>query len=407
MNLRNGILFLTCAALCTLAARDSLACGALVFNEESAGSIVDQEIVIATGADRTILVASVGYADAQTDFAFLLPVQKAPLAVYDGDPKLFATLQDQTVPRVLILKDSGAGAGSSGCCGFPGVAKSGAAAPSGGAGDVEVVSRGETSTYEYVVVGGKSGDTLSAWLDKEHFAPPEGLQSALDTYIRNKWLFLAARLKPKAVRGSLAPIEIQMPPIPVAELKYPFGLSAQSVPPTKSVDILVYLLSSEPMLPGNYELDQVKSSDLRSLSETESNYKEVSKSKLSKEGFLLEYGRGDIHTDEMFAWAEKPEKPAEGAPPNALAKSYDTLFPKPFSITRLHARLGSKALRDMTFKSVELSELVKDRELLVRYDSKVGASAIGLLLATTLFRRGTRKKRGHSMPKRVLFSARN
>ena len=108
----------------------------------------------------------------------------------------------------------------------------------------------------------------------------------------------------------------------------------------------------------------------------------------------------------MFKWADKPEKAAEGEPPTALRKSYDTLFPKPFSITRLHARLGSTSLRDMTFKSVELSELVKERELLVHYDSKVGASAIGLLLAVTLFRRSTRRKR-HSMPKRALFSARN
>jgi hypothetical protein len=378
-----------------------------VFNEESAGSIVDQQVVIATGADRTIIVTSVGYTDAQSDFGFLLPLQKAPVAVYDGDPQLFATLEDTTVPRVLILKDSSAGGGTSGgCCGaFPGMAKSGGAAPGGGAA-VEVISRGETNTYEYVVVGGTSGETLAAWLDKERFAPPEGLQSALDAYIQKKWLFLAARLKPKAVRGSLAPIEIQMPPIPIAELKYPFGLSAQSVPPTKSVDILVYLLSSEPTLPGNYELDQVKSSELRSLSETETNYKEVSNKKLSKEGFLLEFGRGDFHTDEMFKWADKPEKAAEGEPPPALRKSYDTLFPKPFSITRLHARLGSTGLRDMTFKSVELSELVKERELLVRYDSKVGASAIGLLLAVTLFRRNTRRKR-HSMPKRALFSARN
>lgn len=406
MNLRIPILLYACITLFTLAARDSLACGALVFNEESAGSIVDQEIVIATGVDRTIVVTSVGYADAQSEFAFLLPVQKAPLAVYDGDPKLFSALQDLSVPRVLILKDSSAAGSSPGCCGMLGGAKSGAAAPGGGA-EVEVVSRGETNSYEYVVVGGKSGETLAAWLDKEHFAPPEGLQTALDGYIRNKWLFLAARLKPKALRGSLAPIEIQMPKIPIAELKYPLGLSAQSVPPTKSVDVLVYLLSVEPMLPGNYALDQVKSSELRSLSERETNYKEVSNQKLSKEGFLLEFGRGDFHADELFATWARPEKPAaEGEPPKPLNKSYDTLFPQPFSITRLHARLGGKALRDVTFKSVEPSELVKERELLVRYDSKVGASAIGLLVAVAMLRRGTRKRR-HSMPKRALFSAKN
>lgn len=244
--------------------------------------MVDQEILIASGAERTVLVIRVGYSDAGSDFAFLLPIQAAPLAVYDGDTRMFPTLAARTVPSVRIMQESGADNGESGCCGaLGGMRTAGAGAP-GAASEVQVVERGETETYEYAVVGGKDAGTLTEWLEKERFAPPAGVQSALDEYVRARWLFLAAKLKPKGTRGSLAPIEIQLPAMEVGALRYPLGLSQQSVPPTKKIDVLLYLMSIGNTLPANYGVARIKNSELRALSATETDYKEVADKKLAQ-----------------------------------------------------------------------------------------------------------------------------
>jgi hypothetical protein len=378
-----------------------------VFSEEGGGNLVDQEILIASGAERTVLVVRVGYSDAgKGDFAFLLPIQKAPVAVYDGDPNLFQGLGAKTVPRVTILQESGAGSGQSGCCGALGGMKTAGAGAPGGANEVEVIERGETNTYEYAVVGGKDAGTLAEWLEKEKFVPLEGTQAALDEYVRGKWLFLAAKLKPKGPRGSLAPIEIQLPAIPVEELRYPLGLSAQSVPPTKQLEVLLYLMTIGSALPANYGVARIKSTELRALSATESDYKEISNKKLATGDFLIEYGAGEVKTDEVFNWEKPPASTPEGDKPPPLAESYEKLFPQPFSLVRLHARLGATALKDMQFKTVGAEDVKQSNVFVVYHSSKVGASAGALLLMLTLFRRKGRRG-AHSMPKRALFSAKN
>ncbi len=402
MTFRVRVLSLLLLAL--LFPRAGHACGGLVFSEESPGSMVDQEVLIASGVDRTVLLISVGYSGAAEEFAFLLPLQKAPLAVYDGDQRLFAALAERTAPRVRIMNQQSSSGGSSGCCGSLPLA---GGAPRGGAPDeIEVIQRGETTTYQYVVVGGKEGGSLQEWLEKERFAVPKAFQGALDEYIKNKWLFLAARLKPKSNRGSLAPIEIQLPAIPLKELRYPFELSAQSVPPTKRVDVLLYLMSIAPMLPANYDTTRISKSQIRALTESTSNYKEVSDHQLAGGTFLLEAGQLDLRADEIFGAYLKPDvSTSEEEKPPPLAASYGKLFPEPFSLLRLHARLGPANLHDMQFRTAETDEMKQDNVFVVLYSPGSAAGAFGFLLGISLLRR--RSRRNHSIPKRDLFSAKN
>ncbi|MEZ4223266.1 MAG: DUF2330 domain-containing protein [Polyangiaceae bacterium] len=364
--------------------RVSLACGSLVFREEH-GAMADQQVLIAQGKERTVLMVSVGYANVDDEFAFLLPLQHEPLEVVEGEPKLFKSLDEMTAPWIQVVDATSTPATSRGCCGAPVDAGSGGHAED----QVFVAQHGETTSYEYVVLGGSSGSTVSAWLQERGFAAPSALSADIDDYLSKKWLFLAAKLKPSTARGALAPLEIHYARIPVAELEYPFRFSRHSLKPSSRVAIDLYL-AGDAMLPANYAVRRVNRGELRALSPRTTNYEALADGALAGKAFLLQSGSAEESAARVFgqAWLDTPHRE-----PPALTRTYEKLLPERIALVRLHAELSGSDLDDLHLMRATPEQIVFDRTLRVRWGSPTStASMVGLLFGLVALRRRSRAR---------------
>ncbi|MBK7578896.1 MAG: DUF2330 domain-containing protein [Myxococcales bacterium] len=368
-----------------LSSSPALACGGMIgSNEQHAAGMNAQRVLIAEGEASTAIVVSVGYEGADGDNAFVLPLQRAPAQVADADRAIFDELEQLTAPRISVIDRTARTPSGSGC-GCAGGDKS-AGAP-GGAGrgeEVTVVQRGETETYQYVVVGGGSGASLQEWLSKEQFPVPAQLQASLDSYAKRDWLFLAARIRPTASAGSLAPIEIHYAKLPLEELEYPFALSAESVKEPARVEVLLYLAGARPFLPANYRAARI-AAGVKAISPTRSNYDEVFTRMTETGAFVLESGMVNFRAS---FFAERST-----APPSPLATTAPRMFPKGIHLARLRGRLGHAQLVDMKFKSVAEAAIATSNDITVFWDPPTTSGAFGALFGLTLLRRRSRPER--------------
>lgn len=261
------------------------ACGGMVFpaHETRAGGMSDQEIFVAFADDETVLVASAGYQGVDTaDFAFILPLSSNPAEVRDGDPSLFIALDEHSAPVISIYLDEGDEPSGLGC------AKSGGGRgdfSNGGGDDGEVMvhQRGQTATYEYVVIGGDTGSAIADWLTAEGYALPADYAAALEPYVSDGWFFFAAKVLPEAGSGALAPIELHLPPSPPEAFEIPLAIAAHSLPPDEPLRITTYLWADGALLPEGYPSQAIPADELVAVSDSESNYAELERAVLDSD----------------------------------------------------------------------------------------------------------------------------
>ncbi|PCC67789.1 hypothetical protein SAMN02745121_02425 [Nannocystis exedens] len=274
---RTSVVILT-ALVATLARpAPASACGGMVFpaHEERVGGMSDQELAVVFGAEETVLVASAGYdAVSAAEFAFLLPLASAPAEVRDGDSTLFLALDEYSAPRVAVFEDEDEPMGLCGSSDKAG-GGDGLGDPMGDRGDVMVVDRGETATYEYVVIGGDTGTAIADWLTDAGYPLPADYAAALAPYVENEWFFFAAKVKPAADSGALAPIELHLPPAQPATFEIPLAIATHSMKPGAELRLTTYFIGGGPVLPQNYAAQAVDDDELVAISDTETNYAEL------------------------------------------------------------------------------------------------------------------------------------
>lgn len=346
--------FLVLSALLTLfltlfLAPSAHACGGMLFenHESRPGGMSDQQVLIAHTPDETIVVLSVAYTGASGGFAFLMPLQKATSNVRDGDANLFAQLEDETAPRVIVEDATREPPPQSGGCACGGgAAKSGAAyATRAGGPSVVVVDRGQTQTYDYVVIGGDDAQTVSTWLEQEGFQAPAAFQTAIDAYLAKGWLFLAAKLRAAAPEGHLAPLELHFADLSLETLTYPFSMSAHSLAPKSRVSVTLYLVGQRPFLPVDYAVAPIDAKRIAAVSPADSNYEQVFEEQTRDGSMVLEYGARGVNPFEVMS-GETAKRIArllgEGADKGALV--------------RLRAELSPEQLKDAGFRAAKGSE---------------------------------------------------
>lgn len=369
------------AMMCALVAlslvfvpKPARACGGMLFkdHESRPGGMSDQQVLIAHTPAKTVIVVSVGYAGSGGDFAFLLPLQKATSQVLDGDREIFVQLEEETAPRVIVEDATVAPPASSGGCACGGgAAKSGADYAAGPSRSVVVHDRGQTQTYDYVVLGGDDAKSVSAWLTKEGFQAPPSFQQAIDGYLSKGWLFLAAKLLAPAPEGNLAPLELHFDDVSLETLTYPFGMSAQSLAPHGKVGITLYLAGPRAFLPVDYAVAPIRAEGLVATSAVESNYDELFAEQAAKGGMVLEYG-GAVNAFSLMD--------------GKTAKTVSGLMGSTGTLTRLRARLSAEQLADAGFRVAvgEEAQQTNVHRVVWRGDGaalpKSGSLALGWLL---------------------------
>jgi hypothetical protein len=346
------------------------ACGGFVFAER-AGSMAGQQIFVGFGEGQTQLVLSASYAGASGEMAFLLPLASPPRSVADGDELLFLALNAGTEPRFEIDSedpcaappDTSAGSGMTGVT---------------GGGGVDVYDMGSTETYDYVVVGGDTGQSITMWLEQEGFAIAPELQNSLDPYLAQNWVFLAARLRADQAEGALAPLALELPAMPPATFRIPFAFGAASVPEGEALDLTIYVVGPDGVEPANYPVASISLDDVElvaSANYERTNYRELFDAAVMSEpegALVVEFSDADWSPGRLDGWLAQlcnewwwgtsggPD-PCSDGPSQWLGGASIT-----GRMTRLRTRLSSSQLQDMTFQAAPAQDDVLLRDTIAR-----------------------------------------
>lgn len=334
------------------------ACGGMVFpaHEARVGGMSDQEIFVAFGDDETVLVASAGYQGVDAaDFAFLLPLASNPAEVRDADPALFIALDEHSAPSLSIYLDEGDEPSGLGC------AKSGGSRGDfsngeGDDGEVMVHQRGQTATYEYVVIGGDTGSAIADWLTAEGYPLPADYAAALEPYVSDGWFFFAAKVLPEAASGALAPIELHLPPSPPEAFEIPLAIAAHSLPPDEPLRITTYLWADGALLPEGYPSQAIAEDELVAVSDSESNYAELERAVLDSDpqgAWIIDASRFIEPVELEYAYQRAVE--AGRADPTTsdgafVSDFFGRLGATSSQLTRVRTELRADQLRDMPLR---------------------------------------------------------
>jgi len=354
-----SVVILTAAAVALARPAPASACGGMVFPEHEArvGGMSDQELAVVFAADKTVLVASARYEAVDApEFAFVLPLASAPAEVLDGDPSLFLALEEHSAPRVSISQPDDEPIG---LCGSSDKAGGGNSLGDGmgDRGDVMVVDRGETATYEYVVLGGDTGTAIADWLSDAGYPLPADYADALEPYVADDWYFFAAKVKPAADSGVLAPIELHLPPATPETFQIPLALATHSMKPDASLRLTTYFLAGGPVLTQNYPSQAVDADELVALSESETNWDELEDAVLASDpegAWIIDYAN-DVFVSDLRAaydagvgWGRiDPNK----SDPSYLDEFAARLGAEQFHLTRLRTELKQDQVRDLELRA--------------------------------------------------------
>ncbi|HEY8380063.1 MAG TPA: DUF2330 domain-containing protein [Nannocystis sp.] len=351
------------------------ACGGMVFpdHELRPGGMSDQEIAVVWLPEETVLVASAGYKGAEAaEFAFILPLASVPADVRDADPALFLALDEYSAPRIRVLVDDE----QPSLCGG-GVRNAAGGDFGGGPGEVMVHQRGQTATYEWVVVGGDTGTAVADWLDSAGFALPDDYAAALTPYVDGGSFFFAARVKADADAGALAPIELHLPPSRPDTFRIPLAIAAHSLAPGEPLGVTAYFLAGGPVLTANYLSEAVDPDELLARSDSETNYGDLERAILDTEGgaWIIDYNNPLVVADLALAYELGVEAgridPAD-SDIGFLDDFAERLGLDQIHLTRLRTELLKDQLRDLELRPANGPPVLNSYDVV--YDDRPAAA---------------------------------
>lgn len=223
MRVVGGALALMCAAVWPTG--DARSCGAFFASREEQNLAIDaQRALMVVGEDRIDLHLQLAADSGDADFAWVVPVPKAPeLAL--GDAAIFDALEAATRPTVTFTGGSSSGGGF---CGSAADAKGGLGPDGQG---VDHFGGGTLGGYTYDIVGGGDGAAIETWLTGEGYRVPDAFDEAIAPYLAGS-VFVAVRLTARAETADLQPLVVSYARPFGASLGYAFAIGRLSTPST-------------------------------------------------------------------------------------------------------------------------------------------------------------------------------
>jgi hypothetical protein len=332
------------------------ACGGMVLPEhgERVGGMREQEVLVVFQADRTVVLASAGYKGAGAGAAFLLPVRQNPLEIHEAAIDVFLALDELTAPEVTIHVDDGGGEDRTLGCGGAKAGDAGDLGDGRGDGDVMVLQRGTTASYEYEVVGGDTGTGVVDWLATAGYPLPPDYATAIEPYVQGGYFFLAAKIKPGVEEGALPPLEVHLPRSEVEAFSIPFGLAAQSLPPGESLTITTYFAASGGVLPQDVSSVRIDANDLVADSPDMTNYQELYDEVVAGGDWVIDYSEGGFSADRLLQGLTNAHD-AGRAPSGDTAQVQEFIDRVPFTdyrVTRVRTTQTAEQLQDLKLHKV-------------------------------------------------------
>ena len=205
-------------------ARDAHACGGCFHPMAETGSsvITDHRMVFKISKEETILWDQVQYSGNPREFAWVLPVRAGARVELSRDAWIAAldasTRTTVTGPERNCFGAGGGGGGSGGGCGFSSTSAvtssdndnfgGGSSGGFQGDGNVEVVSQSVIGPYQAVTIRATGTEGIDDWLIANGFAIPEAVRPTIDAYTRERFDFIALRLRPDQSVRAMRPVRV-------------------------------------------------------------------------------------------------------------------------------------------------------------------------------------------------------
>jgi hypothetical protein len=181
----------------------ALACGVMI-SEEGSAELDGFEALLSWEDDQETMLVAVRYTSAEDEFAWMMPFPAAP-EVDEGtiDPILAA--RDISTPPLPPSDGDGAGAPQAG---------------------VDVIDREVVGDLEFVTLGGEQAAELQRWMRREGFAFHDTQEAAVQEYLDQEWVIVAARVLPGApAEGEMVPVRFRFD---AEEPVYPLRVAGSS-----------------------------------------------------------------------------------------------------------------------------------------------------------------------------------
>jgi hypothetical protein len=273
MRLRATFLASTSLALgLALAAPDANACGGCFPPPgENQSVVTDHRMILSVSKTQTTLYDQIQYSGNPSSFAWVLPISGTVDVGLSADT-LFGALGNLTSTVVQAPPD--------GCppppnCGYQsdeatGVAYGGAA-PAQDAGTVNVLKQETVGPYETVQLRSTDANALTNWLTQNGFAIPADIQPVINSYVSEKFDFLALKLLPGKGVQSMRPVRVTAqgasPVLPLRMVAAGTGAV---------VGVSLWVLGEGRYEPQNFPFFSIKDEDLVwDWASSASNYKEL------------------------------------------------------------------------------------------------------------------------------------
>lgn len=224
-------------------------CGAFFPTRVDQNLAIDaQRALMVVGADRVDLHLQLAADSGDADFAWVVPVPKAPeLAL--GDSAIFDALETATRPTVTFTGGSDSGGGF---CGSAADAKGGLGRNDHG---INHFGGGTLGGYTYDIVGGGDAAALETWLTEKGYRVPDSFDQAIAPYLSAS-VFVAVRLTARAEVADLQPLVISYARPFGASLGYAFAIGRLSTP--DSAPFVLWVLADKRYRIANYGSVEVR-----------------------------------------------------------------------------------------------------------------------------------------------------
>ncbi len=197
------------AAVTLWSPSEAEACGGCFVSQTENTQVTGHRMALSISTTQSTLYDQITYSGAPESFAWILPI-RGQVDIGLSSDALFAALEGASQVSInspVINCNSGGSCGSGG--GFPG--SNGAGGGGGGDGGVEVIAQEVVGPYETVQLSATDPEALVTWLTSHGYTIPADIEPVIDSYVAEKFDFLAMRLVPGQGIDSMRPVRITTP----------------------------------------------------------------------------------------------------------------------------------------------------------------------------------------------------
>ena len=246
--------------------------------------VTDHRMAFSISTTQSVLWDQIRYSGDPKEFAWVLPVRPGTDVEASNDA-WFAALESVSVPTIIGPQRGGGGGCSFGCS-----SASNSAFGGGQDAGVQVVAEKVVGPYETVTLRSTDPNALNQWLGSNGYAIPANIQPTIAAYVKEKFDFIALKLRPGQGIRSMRPVRVVYPG---ADRSLPLRMVAAGV--GAQVAITLFVIGEGRYRTQNFPELQIEPGDLVwDNAQNRSNYTELSQAAMGKNDgktWLTEYAR--------------------------------------------------------------------------------------------------------------------